>query len=161
MTCRDARRRLEVFVDGVLDPGTERALRLHLVECSECAAHQRAAATLPARLRTLSTPTIPDLTQAVMSRVSGRAARPELMWALATLELVLGCLLLVELSGFAGLAGAARSVLRDAGWLLSSNASTPVPVPGDLIVFLALVALIGCSGAHLALLSRGARRRLS
>jgi hypothetical protein len=97
----------------------------------------------------------------VLARVRAERQHPELSWALATLELVLGCLVLVQLSGFAGLASAAGGALRDAGWLLGSSGSTPVPVPGDLILFLGLVALIACSTAHLALLSRGARRRLS
>jgi hypothetical protein len=96
-----------------------------------------------------------------MSRVSARAARPELLWGLAALELVLACLVLVQMSGLAGLASFAGGALRDAGWLLDSSSATPAPVPADLILFLALLALIACSAAHLALLSRGARRRLS
>ena len=158
MTCRDARRQLEALVDGALDVATERSLRGHLPGCSDCAAQHRAATTLPARLHVLPAPAAPDLTRAVMSRVSARAARPELMWALATVELILGCLVLVQVSGFAGLASFAGGALRDAGWLLSSSSSTPAPVPADLVLFLALLALIGCSAAHLALLSRGTRR---
>jgi anti-sigma factor RsiW len=159
--CREARGRLEAFVDGALDPGTERGLRAHLLGCSDCAAQHRAATTLPARLHALSAPAAPDLTQSVLARVSARAARPELMWGLATVELVLACLVLVQMSGFAGLASFAGGALRDAGWLLNSSSSTPAPVPADLILFLALLALIGCSAAHLALLSRGTRRRLT
>jgi anti-sigma factor RsiW len=161
VTCVDARRRLEALVDGGLDPDLTRALRLHLAGCSECAAHHRAAISLPARLRALPAPATTDLTRAVLSRVSAHAPRPELMWGLATLEAVLACLVLVQLSGFTGLASAAGGALRDAGWLLSSGTSTPAPVPANLVVLLALLALIACSAAHLALLSRGARRRLS
>jgi hypothetical protein len=161
VTCLEARRSLEALVDRALDPGAESALRGHLLACADCAGHHRAAVTLPSRLRALTAPPAPDLTRAVMSRVAPPGARPELTWALATLELVLGCLVLLELSGSAGLASTAGSVLRDAGWLLSSNASTPLPVPADLVLFLALLALIGCTAAHLALLSRGARRHFS
>lgn len=161
MTCRDARRHLEALVDGALEVDTERALRGHLRGCADCAAQHRAATTLPARLRALPAPAAPDLTRAVMSRVSARAARPELMWGLAALELILACLVLVQMSGWAGLASFAGGALRDAGWLLDSSSSTPAPVPADLILFLALLALIACSAAHLALLSRGTRRRLS
>ena len=93
-----------------------------------------------------------------MAQVSARGPRPEVMWGLATLEVVLACLVLVQMSGLAGLASFAGGALRDAGWLLSSSSSTPAPVPADLVLFLALLALIGCSAAHLALLSRGTRR---
>ena len=161
MTCRDARRHLEGLVDGALDVDTERSLRRHLLACTGCAAQHRAATTLSARLGALRAPAAPDLTRAVMARVSARSARPELMWGLATLELVLACLVLVQMSGLAGLARFASGALRDAGWLLNASSSTPAPVPADLVLFLALLALIACSAAHLALLSRGTRRRLS
>ena len=161
MTCREARLRLEALVDGSLEPNWQAAVRAHLAGCLDCAEQHRAASTLPGRLRALPAPAPRDLAAVVMARVRADRQHPELSWTLATLELVLGCLVLVQLSGFAGLASAAGGALRDAGWLLGSSSSTPVPVPGDLILFLGLVALIACSTAHLALLSRGARRRLS
>ncbi|HEX6349759.1 MAG TPA: zf-HC2 domain-containing protein [Candidatus Dormibacteraeota bacterium] len=160
MTCRSVRGRLEAYVDGRLEAPAAQGLRAHLLACPACAEQHRVAAMLPARLRALPAPAAPDLAPAVLARVRAARGRPELSFALATLELVLGCLILVQLSGFAGLATAAGGALRDAGWLLGSSRSTPVPVPGDLFLFLGLVGLIACSAAHLALLSRSGRRRL-
>jgi len=161
VTCTSVRRRLESLVDGRLEPGLAEAVRAHVAGCPECARHRRAAASMPARLGALPMPPPVDLAPMVMARVAAGRQRPELNAALATLELVLGCLVLIQISGFAGLAGAATGALRDAGWLLGSSGSTPVPVPADLFLFLALVGLVACSAAHLALLSRGSRRRLT
>jgi anti-sigma factor RsiW len=151
------RSRLEVLADGELDAPTAAALRAHVAGCPGCRAHHHEAASVPARLRALRSPSPPaSLIEEVMRRVAPRS-RARDVWGLLVPEVVLVLIAAWYTSGIGGLLDVARRTASDAGAFLSwglGAGSPPAPVPGDLFLLIVTLLLAALSLWHLSLLAR-------
>jgi predicted anti-sigma-YlaC factor YlaD len=165
LTCARARVLLESYIDG--DLASERAevardLREHLAACTDCRRQHDQAASLPHRLKALSSPPPREsLTRDVMRAVTPVRARSRGAWSLLLPEAALVAFILWYLSGLDGLTVLASGVFGDlqrlAGW---GSGSGPLPrVPSvDVLLLLAVIALTAIAAYHLSILIRLAPR---
>ena len=161
LTCARVRVLLESCVDGDLareDATTAAAVRDHLATCADCRRQHEQAASLPFRLKALSSPKPPaSLVGAVMQSITPEPAIARRAWILVLPEAVLATFILWYLSGLDGLSSIASGTLGDlqtlAGWGAGTTDLPRVP-PVDVILVVALIALTAVAAYHLSILVR-------
>ncbi|HEY6114382.1 MAG TPA: zf-HC2 domain-containing protein [Candidatus Dormibacteraeota bacterium] len=170
--CGRVRVVLEAYVDGDLgleDPELAQKVREHLATCADCRLQYVQAASVPFRLKALSSPPpSPSLVAGVMRIVKPSPDVYRRAWILLVPETALVAFILWYLSGLEGLASIASGVMGDlqalVGW---GSGSGPMPnVPSvDVVLLIALIALTATAAYHLSILIRlnpgGGRRAAS
>lgn len=153
ITCARVRVLLEAYVDGDLATDDAARVRAHLLTCADCRRQHEQATSLPFRLRALSSPAPrPTLVGEVMRSVGAERAGYRRSWTLLIPEAVLAAFILWYLSGLDGLSSIASGVFGD---LLSlGSGSLPHVPPVDVLLLLALIALMVVAAFHLSILVR-------
>ncbi len=158
ITCARVRVLLEAFVDGDLAADDAARVRAHLSTCADCRRQHDQAISLPFRLRALSSPVPgPSLVGDVMQAVGAERGGYRRSWTLLVPEAVLAAFILWYLSGLDGLSSIASGVFGD---LLSlGSGSLPHVPPVDVLLLVALIALVVVAAFHLSILVRLASPR--
>jgi len=153
ITCARVRVLLEAYVDGDLATDDAARVHAHLLTCADCRRQHEQATSLPFRLRALSSPAPrPTLVGEVMRSVGAERAGYRRSWTLLIPEAVLAAFILWYLSGLDGLSSIASGVFGD---LLSlGSGSLPHVPPVDVLLLLALIALMVVAAFHLSILVR-------
>ncbi|MCX6345464.1 MAG: zf-HC2 domain-containing protein [Armatimonadetes bacterium] len=84
MNCDEIRGGLALYSGGELAPDFTRRVEAHLRECPECRSEYERLRAFESRLKaSMDAPGLPDVTDAVMSRIPAQVSRPRrLVWAL-------------------------------------------------------------------------------
>jgi predicted anti-sigma-YlaC factor YlaD len=164
MDCAEVRRLLEAMVDGDLDRARRTAVRDHLRQCAACAAASDEAASLPSRLRALSSPDPPpSLVASVLARVPRRQRLGSLGWGLLAPEALLVAFIVWYVSGPTGLADLAGSTTTEVfgllAWASGLGDQPPAAAAVDGLLTIALAILAAVCAGHLAILARTGPRR--
>jgi hypothetical protein len=161
LACARVRVLLESFVDGDLqrdDAGLAVAVREHIAGCQDCRRQHEQAASLPFRLRALtSPPPRHTLVAEVLRAVEPVPRGYRRAWTLLAPEAILAGFILWYLSGLEGLGSIATGILGDlqglAGWGSGSGSLPHIP-PVDVLLLAALIALTVIAAYHLSILIR-------
>lgn len=159
LTCARVRVLIEPYVDGDLtktNPTIAEAVREHLTGCDDCRRQHDQAASLPFRLKALSSPKPrTSLVTDVMRDVATAQQNHKRAWTLLAPEAALTAFILWYLSGLQGLATIAGGVYNDLLSLTNwgAGAGSPPSVPAvDLIFLIALIVLTGLAAYHISVL---------
>ena len=161
LACARVRVLLESYVDQDLaqdDAQLARQVREHLAGCADCRRQHHQAASVPFRLKALTSPPPREsLTADVMKGIAPSRARDRRAWTLLAPEAILASFILWYLSGLDGLGSIASGIAGDlqglAGWGSGSGPLPSVP-PVDVLLLLALIALTAIAAYHLSILIR-------
>lgn len=161
LACARVRVLLESYVDGDLgrdDPPLNAAVRDHLARCADCRRQHHQAASVPFRLKALSSPPPPQsLIGDVMRSIVPSRHVYRRAWTLLAPEAILAAFILWYLSGLDGLTSVASGIFGDlqglAGWGSGAGPLPRVP-PVDVLLLLALIALTAIAAYHLSVLIR-------
>lgn len=161
LACARVRVLLEPFADGDLardDHNLATAVRDHLAGCADCRRQHEQTASLPFRLRALTSPRPPDsLIAGVMSSIGPSRSMSRRAWTLLLPEGLLATFILWYVSGLEGLTSVASGILGDllglAGWGSGSGSLPSVP-RADVLLLLALIGLTAIAAYHLSILVR-------
>jgi len=161
LACARVRILLEPYVDGDLaetDPEAARAVRDHLVTCSDCRHQHQQAVSLPFRMKALRSPAPPvSLMVGVMSSIAPQPQASRAAWALLVPEALLGAFILWYVSGLDGLtaiASGAWSNLQGLAFWGSGTAPLPSVPVADVLLLGAFITLTGIAAYHLSLLAK-------
>ena len=159
LACARVRVLLESYVDGDLardDAMRADQVRNHLAGCADCKRQHHQAASVPFRLKALTSPPPSEsLTADVMQAIAPSRASDRRAWTLLAPEAILASFILWYLSGLDGLGSIASGIAGDlqglAGWGAGSGSLPSVP-PVDVLLLLALIALTAIAAYHLSIL---------
>jgi len=161
LACARVRVLLESYVDGDLardDAPLAQQVTQHLAGCADCRRQHHQAASVPFRLRALtSPPPRSDFAAGVMKSIAPSRVRDRRAWTLLAPEAILVSFILWYLSGLDGLGFIASGIFGDlqglAGWGSGTGPLPSVP-PVDVVLLLALIALAAIAAYHLSILVR-------
>lgn len=161
LACARVRVLLEAYVDGDFtsaDPKLASAIRNHLAGCPDCRRQHHQAASVPFRLKALSSPTPREtFTSEVMRSIAPVRTANRSAWGLLVPEAALVAFIVWYLSGLDGLALVATGILDDlqtlAGWGAGAGPLPSLPAV-DVFLLIALIALAAIAGYHLSILIR-------
>lgn len=161
LACARVRVLLEPYVDGdvaAADPQLAAAIRHHLAGCADCRRQHHQAASVPFRLKALTSPAPrQSFTAEVMRSIAPSKAGYRSAWALLIPEAALVAFIVWYVAGLDGLVSVATGIFNDlqalAGWGAGAG---PLPsMPGvDVFLLIALIALAAIAAYHLSILVR-------
>jgi len=161
LACARVRVLLEPYVDGELeqtDPETARAVRDHLVTCSDCRRQHQQTVSLPFRMKALRSPAPPTtLVAGVMSSIAPQPQASRAAWGLLVPEALLGAFILWYVSGLDGLTALASGAwvnLQGLAFWGSGTAPLPSVPVADVLLLGAFITLTAIAAYHLSLLAK-------